>query len=94
MYEVDWTYGAEHMWTRHQVTTVEADEAVADIDAVWFIPDPHSRSGRSIRVLGYSHTCQAALTIILVPRQDDGGYWDANGWRSNSSDRRRYERGQ
>ena len=89
--EVDWTHGAAHMWANHKVTPAEADEAVTDIDAVWFDPDPHSRSGQSVRVIGYSHSRQAILTVILV-RRDDGGYWGANGWESNSSDRRRYER--
>jgi uncharacterized DUF497 family protein len=80
------------MWASHKVNTAEADEAVTDIDAVWFNPDPHSRSGQSVRVIGYSHSRQAILTVILV-RRDHGGYWGANGWESNSSDRRRYERG-
>lgn len=80
------------MWTNHKVTTAEADEAVAGIDAVWFDPDPHSKSGQSVRVIGYSHSRQAVLTVILV-RRDEGGYWGANGWESSSSDRRRYEGG-
>ena len=90
--EVDWTHGVAHMWASHKLTPAEADEAVTDIDAVWFDPDPQSRSGQSVRVLGYSHSRQAILTVILV-RRDGGGYWGANGWESNSSDRRRYERG-
>lgn len=57
-------------------------------------PDPHSRSGRGVRVIGYSHRRRAVLTVILVPRDDGAGYWGANGWEANSSDRRRYERGQ
>lgn len=91
--DVDWMHGAAHMWDRHKVTVTEADEAVADIDAVWFDPDPHSKSGRSVRVIGYSHSRRAVLTVILVHR-DGGGYWGANGWESNTSDRRRYERGE
>lgn len=55
---VDWEHGAAHMWTSHKVTVAEANEAVADIDAVWFDPDPTSKSGRSIRVIGYSHSRQ------------------------------------
>jgi hypothetical protein len=47
--DVDWTHGAGHMQASHQVTPEEADEALADIDAVWFDPDPHSKSGRSVR---------------------------------------------
>lgn len=82
------------MWDRHQVAVSEADEAVADIDAVWFDPDPHSRSGRGVRVIGFSHSKRSMLTIILVHREGGPGYWGANGWKSNSSDRRRYERGE
>lgn len=44
---VDWSYGGQHMWDNHKVGTAEADEAINDIDAVWFDPDPASRSNRS-----------------------------------------------
>lgn len=81
------------MWDRHKVTVAEANEAVGDIDAVWFDPDPASRSGTSVRVLGYSHSRKAILTVILV-RRDEGGYYGANGWESNRSDQRRYREGQ
>jgi hypothetical protein len=91
--DVDWTHGAEHMRTRHQVAPQEANEAVSDIDAVWFDPDPTSKSGRSVRVIGYSHSRRAVLTVILVHR-DEGGYWGANGWESSPADCRRYEKGE
>lgn len=81
------------MQARHQVTPEEANEAVADIDAVWYDPDPHGKSGRGVRVIGYRHTRRAILTVILVHR-DEGGYWGANGWEFSPSDRRRYERGE
>lgn len=77
--DVDWTHGAAHMWTNHKLAVTEASEAVADIDAVWFDPDPHSKSGQSVRVISYSRSRQAILTVILVHR-DDSGYWGANGW--------------
>lgn len=90
---VDWTHGADHMWTNHKVSVTEANEAIADVDALWFDPDPTSRSGRSLRVIGYSHSRRAVLSIVLVHR-DEGGYYGANGWESNSADRRRYGRGE
>jgi uncharacterized DUF497 family protein len=90
---VDWTYGAQHMWDNHKVATAEADEAVHDIDAVWFDPDPASRSHRSVRVIGYSHSRRTILTVILV-RRDEGTYYGANGWESNPSDQRRYREAQ
>jgi len=58
------------MRARHQVTPEQADEAVADIDAVWFDPDPKSKSGRSVRVIGYSHSRRSLLTVILVHRDE------------------------
>ncbi len=81
------------MWANHKITAAEADEAVSDIDALWFDPDPRSKSGRSVRVIGYCHSRQTVLTVILVHR-DGGGYWGANGWEANQSDRRRYEKGE
>jgi hypothetical protein len=33
------------MWDNHKVATAEADEAVNDIDAVWFDRAPVSRPG-------------------------------------------------
>lgn len=82
------------MWVRHKVAVTEADEAVADVDALWFDPDPHSRSGCLIRAIGYSHIRRVVLTVLLVPRENGTGYCGANGWEPNSSDRRRYERGE
>lgn len=54
--------------------------------------DPSSKSGRSLRVIGFSHSRRAVLTVILVHRNDadTGG---ANGWESNPSARRSYEEG-
>ncbi|MBV9141049.1 MAG: hypothetical protein JO115_09025 [Pseudonocardiales bacterium] len=89
----DWTYGAQHMWDNHKVATAEADEAVNDIDAVWFDPDPASRSNRSVRVIGYSHSRRAILTVILV-HQGEETHYGANGWESNPADQRRYREAQ
>jgi hypothetical protein len=43
-------------------------------------------------VIGYSHSCRAILTVILV--RVGGGYYGANGWESNPADQRRYREGQ
>jgi hypothetical protein len=90
---VEWTYGAQHMWDNHKVAAAEADEAIGDIDAVWFDPDPSSRSTRSVRVIGYSHSRRTILTVILVHR-DGGTYYGANGWESSPADQRRYREAQ
>jgi hypothetical protein len=90
---VDWTYGADHMWDAHKVTVAEANEALNDVDAVWFNPDPKSKSERSIRVIGYSRSRQQILTIILVVDLSVDWLWGANGWPSNDTDRAKYGEG-
>ena len=91
VFDVDWQHGAEHMWVTHNVSVLEAGEALADVDAQLFDPDPKGTSGASARVLGYSRTAQAVLVVILVHREDkSGAWWGANGWRANSTDRRLY----
>jgi hypothetical protein len=96
---VDWKVladAADHMFGRHQVTPEQADEAINDVDAIWFDPDPKSRSGRGVRVIGYSHTARAVLTIILLHADmqlGHTGWCGVNGWRSNSTERRTYREG-
>jgi hypothetical protein len=93
-FDVDGTQGAEHMWSGHQVTIAEANEALTDADARLFDPDPKSKYGNSARVIGYSPTAVAVLVVILVHREDKPrSWWGANGWRANSTDRRTYREG-
>ena len=56
--DVDWTHGVAHIQASHRLTVAEASEAVRDIDVLWFDPDPNSKSGRSVRVIGYSQSRQ------------------------------------
>ena len=82
------------MNARHRVTVQEANEALADADALLFDPDPKGTSGVSARVIGYSPTAATVLVVILVRREDKpGSWWGANGWRANSTDRRIYAEG-
>lgn len=91
---MDWVHGEAHMRSVHGVSVAEANEALADVDAQLFDPDPKSTSGVSARVLGYSRTAQTVLVVILVHREDrPGAWWGANGWRANSADRRIYQQG-
>ena len=79
------------MWSAHQISVEQANEALADIAAVVIDPDTKSRSRRSARVIGYSPSVDAVLTVIVVRREDRaGGWWGANGWRANSSEQRIY----
>ena len=57
---------------------------------------PASRSGDSVRVIGYSSTAQEVLTVILVvadvdqSERPDGDWWGSNAWEASHRDRRIY----
>lgn len=52
-------------------------------------PDPASKSGRGVRIIGYSITAQAILTVIVLDHE--GTTIGVNAWKANSKDQRRYE---
>ena len=93
---IDWSRRVGYVRSRHGVEPDCADEAVDDDHAVWLRPDPACRTGHSVRVIGYSSTAAAVLTVILVnPEVDstdlpDGEWWGANAWVANERDLRLY----
>lgn len=93
---MDWSKRADYIRERHAIEPPWADEAVSDAHAVWVVPDPASKSGRAIRVIGYSVSAGALITVILVdPQADpterpDGDWWGSNAWTADTRDRRIY----
>lgn len=87
---VDWTHGAAHMKDNHGITPEVANQALGDPDRVVIDPDYNSRSGQSVRIIGFSVTADDIITVIVVV--DDGTEFGANGWVSNSKDRSIYSR--
>ena len=88
---VDWTHGAAHMKDNQGITPEVANQALGDPDRVVIDPDYNSRSGQSVRIIGFSVTADDIITVIVVV--DDGTEFGANGWVSNSKDRSIYSRG-
>lgn len=88
---VDWTHGAAHMQANHGITPEVADEALGDPDRVVIDPDYNSRSGQSVRIIGFSTAADEVITVIVVV--DDGVEYGTNGWASNAKDRRIYNQG-
>lgn len=82
----NWTHRGRYMHLRHGVSPEEANVALNDPDAVIIAPDPASRSGRSLRVIGWSG--RRILTVIVVA--DDGVLYGVNGWPANARSQRRY----
>ena len=93
---MDWEKRADYIRSRHGVTPAWADEAVNEDHAVWLTPDPASRSGRSVRVIGYSPSARDILVVILVAADADeteqpaGEWWGSNAWVASPRDRRLY----
>lgn len=77
--------------TRHGVTPAEADEALADPDAVTLSPDPASVSGESVRIIGRAHSTGRIVTVIVLDR--NGIRYGVNGWSASPTDQRRYATG-
>ena len=96
MPRLDWSKRAEYVRSRHGVEPAGGDEAVEDDHAVGLTPDPVSRGGRSVRVIGYSITAQEVLTVILVAADVDvterpaGDWWGSNAWVPSPRDLRLY----
>jgi hypothetical protein len=98
--EVDWTHRGDYIRTRsarkgHIEFDVEpewATEAATDPQRLVAI-DPASRSGQTIRVVGWSSAADHLLTVIMLPKQQppDGRWWGVNAWASNRRDEREYQ---
>lgn len=69
------------------------ERGVADPLALVLDPDRKSTSGDSIRVIGFCRSREELLTVILVRDPEVSWLWGANGWPSNTTDRRKYMRG-
>ena len=90
MGDVNWVYRAKYMAERHGIEAKWADEALKDPNALRITPDPSSKSGRSVRTIGYSPSAGCVLTIITLDQE--GATYGVNGWRSNESDIKRYRK--
>ncbi len=94
--EIDWSKRGGYVSENHGIEPAWADEAVRDVDAVWLQPDPASRSGLSVRVIGWSRSARDVPVVILVDPGADptdrphGSWWGSNAWRAGDRDRRLY----
>ncbi len=89
--DVNWAYRAKYMLVRHGIESNWADEALNDPNALRITPDPSSKSGRSIRTIGFSPSARCFLTLITV--DEDAITYGVNGWSSNETDCKRYRKG-
>lgn len=66
-----WDTDREEHLAAHKVTIAEAEEALSDPDRVVFDPDYKSKSGRSIRTVGFSRSFGDLLAVFTVPFEGD-----------------------
>ncbi|OFB44777.1 transposase [Mycolicibacterium sp. (ex Dasyatis americana)] len=88
---VDWSHRSDYIVRKHGVTAGQANEALADSNAVVFAPDYNSDSGESVRTIGDSPSFGDILAVITV--EEDGVIYGVNAWKANQRDRRYYEQG-
>lgn len=88
MDDVDWSYRGQYVWERHLVSVLWMTEALNDPDALEIDPDPSSKSGRSVRTIGFSVTAGFLVTVMTL--RDGGSVYGVNGWKSNEIDTYRY----
>ncbi|MBF9521957.1 transposase [Mycobacteroides chelonae] len=87
---VDWSKRGEYI-AKHGMTPIEANEALGDPECITLDPDPASISGASRRIIGYSTTAQALITVILT--DFEGATYGVNAWRAKDRDKRIYRQG-
>ncbi|MDX1873680.1 transposase [Mycolicibacterium sp. 120266] len=80
----------EHL-ARHGVTIAQAEEAMADPERVVFTPDYKSKSGRSIRTIGFSRSFGDLLAVFTV--QFEGAVYGLTAFRADKHDRGHYIKG-
>ncbi|MDR0286061.1 MAG: hypothetical protein LBI33_14415 [Propionibacteriaceae bacterium] len=68
-----------------------AAEARRDDNAAVIDPDYNSRSGQSLRLIGWSASAGFLVTVIVV--RYEGRLFAASAWRSNQKDQRLYYEG-
>jgi len=98
MVELDWTHYSGHGDARSgrhpgdtDIPSAWAREVCDDDNLAMIDPDYNSKSGQSLRLIGWSETAGFLITVIAV-RFDDR-LFAATGWKSNSKDHRLYEEG-
>ena len=92
MENLDWSRRGDYMHASHGISVQVANDALADPDRVVIDPDYNSRTGRSVRIIGYSMLAQGIVTVIVtvIVLSDGGVDYGVNGWLANEKDQRIY----
>lgn len=86
---IEWDTDREEHLARHKVTIAQAEEALADPDAVRLVPDPASMSGVGIRTVGYSASFGDLLSVLSYV-DSEGVEHGTTAFRARGKFRRNY----
>jgi hypothetical protein len=94
---IDWQYRGEYIESRStrrpgdtDIKIAWANEAYYDKNAVVQDPDVSSKSGRSIRTIGFSPSAGFPVSVITI--KDEGVVIGVNAWKSNKTDANKYDK--
>lgn len=97
---IEWdAESAAHIRARSQryrgamdIATEWTQEVTADVYRTVDEPDPKSAHANSVRMVGYSPSADAVLTVVGL-RDRDGLIRGSSAWKASGADLRRYEEG-
>jgi len=94
----DWSHLVGHADVRSarhpgdtDIPVAWAVEAWHDEHAAVIDPDYNSKSGQSLRLIGWS--AQAGFLVTVIAVRFEGSLFAASAWKSNTTDRRLYKEG-
>jgi len=92
----DWSLNRVHIELRslrkpgdRDILVEWANEAWQDPNADIADPDPKSKSGISVRLIGYSPSAGFVITVIAF--RQNGVLWGSTAWPSSRAERRIYD---
>ncbi|WP_433578734.1 transposase [Nocardia brasiliensis] len=85
--DVDWSKRGEYI-AKHGTTPEQAGEALSDPARLVIDPDPASKSGESVRIIGWSQSANRVLTVIVL--EHEGTEYGVNCWPANDRDQSLY----
>jgi hypothetical protein len=98
--EIDWSEIAEHDPARRSDRKGTTEHDVATEWATEACQDPHrlvrsagSRSGRTVKVTGWSPGAAFVITVIVAPKDSPPAdrWWGATAWKANRTEVQTYE---
>ncbi len=92
--QIDWS-GREHKLARTEGTINESwiQEVINDPAALWYNPDPLSKTGMTVRVIGHSITANRVFVVVMI-QTGDNEWTGLTAYPANKRNRKNYAEGE